>query len=197
MPLIQGKSKQAFSHNIGAEMNSGKPQKQALAIAYAVKRRNKAHGGMIDPNESMEAHDNMDMEDVDEKDDELAHGGMANPKLHPHYMPEASKMKGDMAMKSMAAMHGEEEPEESMGPAHSIANAVMQKMYCGGMAEGGMAESDDEDAMFTAGNSSLDLEPDLFTGEHLDNEIGDPEEEKGMMAKIMAKVRHQHMMGSR
>lgn len=47
MPLIKSKSKAAFSHNVGAEMDSGKSQKQALAIAYAVKRRGKYKGGMI------------------------------------------------------------------------------------------------------------------------------------------------------
>ena len=40
MPLIQGKSKKAFGENVGAEMHAGKPQKQALAIAYSIKRKN-------------------------------------------------------------------------------------------------------------------------------------------------------------
>lgn len=40
MPLIQGKSKKSFSKNIKAEMKSGKPQDQSLAIAYSVKRKN-------------------------------------------------------------------------------------------------------------------------------------------------------------
>lgn len=38
MPLDKSKSKQAFSHNVKAEMNAGKPQKQAVAIAYSEKR---------------------------------------------------------------------------------------------------------------------------------------------------------------
>jgi hypothetical protein len=41
MPLEQKKSKKAFEHNVKAEMESGKPQKQALAIAYSVKRKPK------------------------------------------------------------------------------------------------------------------------------------------------------------
>lgn len=41
MPLIQGKSKKAFSHNVKAEMDAGKPMKQSLAIAYATKRKPK------------------------------------------------------------------------------------------------------------------------------------------------------------
>lgn len=39
MPLIHGKSKKAFSENVSTEMHAGKPQKQALAIAYSVMRR--------------------------------------------------------------------------------------------------------------------------------------------------------------
>lgn len=35
MPLSKGKSKKAFSQNIKTEMNAGKPQKQAIAIAYS------------------------------------------------------------------------------------------------------------------------------------------------------------------
>lgn len=46
MPLKKSKSKKAFSENIKAEMNAGKPQKQAVAIAYSVKRKatDKANG---------------------------------------------------------------------------------------------------------------------------------------------------------
>ena len=39
MPLKKSTSKKAFSSNIRAEMNAGKPQKQAVAIAYSVKRK--------------------------------------------------------------------------------------------------------------------------------------------------------------
>ena len=39
MPLIKSKSKKAFSANVKAEIAAGKPQKQAVAIAYSVKRR--------------------------------------------------------------------------------------------------------------------------------------------------------------
>ncbi len=35
MPLRSGKSKAAFSHNVKAEVAAGKPQKQAVAIAYS------------------------------------------------------------------------------------------------------------------------------------------------------------------
>ncbi len=48
MPLLKGKSKAAFGHNVKTEMDSGKPQGQALAIAYNMKRKKKmASGGTV------------------------------------------------------------------------------------------------------------------------------------------------------
>lgn len=39
MPLKKSKSKSAFKSNVRAEVRAGKPVKQAVAIAYSVKRR--------------------------------------------------------------------------------------------------------------------------------------------------------------
>lgn len=72
MPLSRGKSKKAFSHNVEAEMHAGKPQKQALAIAYSMQRRSKkmAKGGMA-------SYPTL-------KDASYSHGGLVrNKKLHP------------------------------------------------------------------------------------------------------------------
>ena len=38
MPLVKSASPAAFRKNVKAEMAAGKPQAQALAIAYSVKR---------------------------------------------------------------------------------------------------------------------------------------------------------------
>ncbi len=38
MPLIKSGSKAAFRKNVKAEIEAGKPAKQAVAIAYSVKR---------------------------------------------------------------------------------------------------------------------------------------------------------------
>lgn len=46
MPLMNNPSKEAFSSNVAAERNAGRPRAQALAIAYAVQRR--AQGGHAD-----------------------------------------------------------------------------------------------------------------------------------------------------
>lgn len=39
MPLKRGASKEAIRENIKKEMHAGKPQKQAIAIAYSVARK--------------------------------------------------------------------------------------------------------------------------------------------------------------
>lgn len=44
MPLIKSGSKQAVSENIRREMDAGKPQKQAVAIALSVQRRSRRGG---------------------------------------------------------------------------------------------------------------------------------------------------------
>ena len=44
MPLVKGnkaKSKKGFSQNVKVEMEAGKPQKQAVAIAYSEARKGK------------------------------------------------------------------------------------------------------------------------------------------------------------
>jgi hypothetical protein len=41
MPLKKSKSEKAFKSNVKAEIKAGKPQKQAVAIAYSVKREPK------------------------------------------------------------------------------------------------------------------------------------------------------------
>lgn len=44
MPLKKSSSKKAFSENVKAEMNAGKKQSQAVAIAYSVKRKAQKKG---------------------------------------------------------------------------------------------------------------------------------------------------------
>lgn len=46
MPLVKGakaKTKKGFSENIKREMSAGKPQKQAVAIAYSEAKEKKAN----------------------------------------------------------------------------------------------------------------------------------------------------------
>jgi len=44
MPLKKSASKAAFSSNVKKEVAAGKPQKQAVAIAYSVKREAQKKG---------------------------------------------------------------------------------------------------------------------------------------------------------
>lgn len=38
---MKSSSQKAFQHNVKVEMRAGKPRKQAVAIAYSVKRKSK------------------------------------------------------------------------------------------------------------------------------------------------------------
>lgn len=44
MPLLPGKSEKSFKHNVSVERHHGKPLKQSLAIAYAMKKKSKGSG---------------------------------------------------------------------------------------------------------------------------------------------------------
>lgn len=88
MPLKQGSSKAAFSHNVGAEMDAGKSQKQSLAIAYAVKRKSKkyAKGGMV-----QESEDTYAPQDQIEADDHF----LSDEEADNSPFQEASEQSGD------------------------------------------------------------------------------------------------------
>ena len=47
MPLEKSSSKEAFVRNLKTEIHAGKPQDQALAIAYSVKRKARKKGGRL------------------------------------------------------------------------------------------------------------------------------------------------------
>jgi len=65
MPLVKRKSEKAFKSNLKVELAAKKPLKQALAIAYSVKRMaKKAVGGPVDP------HDPRLLGHFDDMDDE-------------------------------------------------------------------------------------------------------------------------------
>lgn len=113
-PLIYGKSPIAFSKNVKEEIESGKPQKQALAIAYAIKRRaaarKKAFGGNI-------------QKDVMSSNDE----DMANEdKMYESISKRMFLEEGDEE-------EDEKENEENLNP--TLAQAIMRKYADGGQVD--------------------------------------------------------------
>lgn len=111
MPLMSGKSKKAFEHNLKAEMHAGKPQDQSLAIAYSIqrggkKRKKHAEGGAIsahDEKRPMPEDHHNDAIDIRENDHQRKNGedgwtdkptakqaqskGKSQPIKHPRMVP--------------------------------------------------------------------------------------------------------------
>jgi len=50
MPLEKSASKEAFENNVSEMINSGHPQKQALAAAYSNQRRYQSNGALTNLN---------------------------------------------------------------------------------------------------------------------------------------------------
>ena len=81
MPLIKSKSEKAFKKNISAEIKSGRPMKQAVAIAYSVKRdAKKADGGDVTQDKKLikkafSLHDQQQHEDKKTNLSKLKSGG--------------------------------------------------------------------------------------------------------------------------
>lgn len=105
MPLIQGKSPESFSKNVGKEMEAGKPRGQSLAIAYAVKRR------------------------MAQK--KMSKGGMADEKYINRPYPKDSMMMADGGMATKPVDYNETTNMRK----NQIANAFNKRMAAGGMVE--------------------------------------------------------------
>jgi hypothetical protein len=88
MPLIKSKSPEAFKKNISAEIKSGRPMKQAVAIAYSVKRSaKKADGGDVTQDKKLikkafSIHDQQQHEDKKTNLSKLKSGGGLYANIH-------------------------------------------------------------------------------------------------------------------
>jgi hypothetical protein len=148
--LKHGKSKKAFEHNVKTEIESGKPQDQALAIAYSMKRRNQMQ--------------------------HKAEGGMINPKEHPRE-EEKEKTSSEDSMKklenSIRKATGDKLNEGgSIGSeALELAKAVLAK-HSQHLNSGGFAEQDGDYDHNLDDFLSHDDEQEAFPGDHSSNEIG-------------------------
>lgn len=65
MPLETGSSREAMSHNIATEVKAGKPQKQAVAIAYSVAKKDKIDE-LVEKTDALERRMDAIVNDADE-----------------------------------------------------------------------------------------------------------------------------------
>ena len=91
MPLSHGKSEKAFSKNVATEIKAGKPQDQALAIAYSTQKAakgKKAKGGTISIEEHTRAMDRLRGEHAAEKARYAQGGAVEDPNAFMRRQPE-------------------------------------------------------------------------------------------------------------
>jgi hypothetical protein len=116
MPLLRSKSDKAFEQNVRAEMRAGKPQKQALAIAYAIKRRaqKKSEGGLVKKAPIGETMEKGLMQRLMERRRarKMSEGGMVYPDAD--YPKELAEHKAEHEM--MEEMHKEDETRDFTWP---------------------------------------------------------------------------------
>lgn len=136
MPLVKSSSDKAFSKNVSKEMHAGKPQKQALAIAYSTKRKaksqGKSHGGHVHDEQCMAMGGACYSEG----------GEVSNEKLHPEHEEAPMSMPGEIGMET------DDQEEEA-----NLVSAIMQGRK---MAKGGAVELDGNEPEF---DHRIDLEP--------------------------------------
>lgn len=117
MPLMKGKSEKAFKHNVGVEMEAGKPKAQSLAIAYATKRRGKkmAHGGDVGHPIGAEYEHEEEMEPAGHEAGESAHeeamehsSDMIARIMHKHH----KYSQGGMVANDVGVAEADKEPAE-------------------------------------------------------------------------------------
>ncbi len=136
MPLKPGKSKKAFVSNIKTEMKHGKPQDQALAIAYSVKRRSAKHkmakGGSIHPEHIEEVVRSV-------KD---SYGNKYSDRDHEQFKESAKKVTSKRHLKDLVENHYDLDPMDARDMASS-------KKY----ADGGKISREDRKKMASAASA--------------------------------------------
>ena len=127
MPLIHGKSQKAFQKNIKTEMEHGKPQGQALAIAYSIKRKAQhkkmAHGGeMLMEHEAKESPEYEKMEHAGKHE---MHEEMHSPHL-PAKEEQLEKIFHKEEMASGMEPHGKYHVKHNMPAEHEDSRKLGQ-----------------------------------------------------------------------
>lgn len=148
MPLIKSASKKAIGKNIEAEMSSGKPHKQSIAIALNVqrqaKRKKMAYGGKAEetnePAVPQRKKDDMRPPEDEFMADHFAYGGKArdtNEPSMPQRKPDDKRFPEDEYMSTDKWSKGSppaRKPDDERLP--------MDEYMADHFAEGGMAEDD-------------------------------------------------------
>lgn len=150
-------------------MEAGKPRDQALAIAYAIKRKNrKAMGGMIEPKEALQqaADYELSKEDLVKENEPDMDGEQTGQPVEMKYYASDPRAQNMMARGGM------------------IAKAIMAKKY----ADGGIVSEGESEIHETPGHLMED-------GEHEVEGMGEKEDimKKGLMARILGDIRLKNM----
>lgn len=185
MPLKQSSSNKAFKSNLKTEMSAGKPQKQALAIAYSTKRANsskKAHGGHVTECEACKLADGGTC-----AEHMMAEGGEVDATKPLHTSPDSAnpELEETMAMpedematdtESSEADSDSEKDKPTVTMNISLVDDIMKdRMRRNPMAEGGEAEEEDahEEPLY---EHDMDLEP-VHTIEDEEHEQSSPSDD--------------------
>ena len=216
MPLMHGKSQKAFKHNIEAEMDAGKPQKQSLAIAYSMKRKKKmcaggemAEGGEVETRRGQSAMGDIVRANHMKK--------MATGQSNQEAMDYAKGMTQNRRLKQMNAtdpnIKGLADGGEVMGSMHGeqpgdheldMVGRIMKHREH--MSRGGEVANDTPiEADFMPNDfDDLAMRDDLessYTGENSGDELGDDQEDhdrEDMVARIMrSRAKKDHLPNPR
>ncbi len=124
MPLKKGKSPEVVSANIRELVKSGRPQKQAIAIALA-KKRKYSSGGMVEDEE--DSHESI--EDLMELGDQ---GGVSNPEEQKEHMALCEKLMNHYAMGGLVQTKADDAmqniPDEKMSAPEEHASLSAEVM---------------------------------------------------------------------
>lgn len=186
MPLIEGKSKKSFEKNIKTEIKAGKDPKQAVAIAYSVKRRNMAKGGEVKGHKCEKCGHEMAMGG----NVGYAEGGNVNEKLNPHHQPPMDpRNKRDIAAMRAPGMNTTIVGKLAAG---GLVDSIMEKRKK--MASGGAVESE-EDNM-----PAFVRKVDLANSHYLEDESHDvdsnpTDDDHSLIGQIMSEREKKKRMG--
>jgi len=185
MPLIHKKSPAAFKKNIKAEIHAGKPQKQAVAIAYSVKRK-------------AEHHKNGHGGEIEECETCLADGGEVKGVHEPvdkEFTREESKKYPHAAIGARQSMAGRElehngDVEKAKSEHHRVLGELrsMPKPKIQGLAHGGeVNEVENAEELDHDGDHDVDHEIHDMLGKELMESIHSKDHKK-VMSSIEACV---------